>query len=85
MRRDGCPQRHLQAATGVTPYTFVCGDVMDVSRFRAFGCRAWVYLNSKRRDNGKHWHTPRALEAIFLGFEPNTSAWCFFFPERPTL
>ena len=30
--------------------------------------------------NGKH--TPRALEAIFLGFEPNTSAWCFFIPER---
>ncbi len=58
-------------------------DVKDVSRFHAFGCRAWANLNSKRREQGKH--TPRALEAIYLGFEPNTSAWCFFIPERQTL
>ena len=57
---------------GSTPYTCMYGDVKDVSRFRAFGCRAYVYLNAERRENGKH--TPRALEAIFLGFEPNTSA-----------
>ena len=30
---------------GSTPYTCMYGDVQDVSRFRAFGCRAWVYLN----------------------------------------
>ena len=58
------------------------GDVKDVSRFRAFGCRAWVHLKSERRENGKH--TPRALEAIYLGFEPNTSSWVFFIPERQT-
>ena len=68
---------------GSTPYTCMYGDVKDVSRFRAFGCRAWVHLNSERRENGKH--TPRALEAVYLGFEPNTSAWCFFIPERQTL
>ena len=68
---------------GSTPYTCMYGDVKDVSRFRAFGCRAWVHLNSERRENGKH--TPRALEAIYLGFEPNTSAWCFFIPERQTI
>ena len=47
------------------------GDIKDVSRFRALGRRAWVYLNAERRENSKH--TPRALEATYLGFEPNTS------------
>jgi len=68
---------------GSTPYTCMYGEVKNVSRFRAFGCRAWVHLNSERREKGKH--TPRALEAIYLGFEPNTSSWCFFIPERQTL
>jgi hypothetical protein len=26
----------------------------DVSRFRAFGCKAVVYLDNERRENGKH-------------------------------
>jgi hypothetical protein len=30
-------------------------------------------------------HIPREQEAIYLGFEPNTSAWSFFIPERQTL
>ena len=30
-------------------------------------------------------HTPRALEAIGLGFEPNISAWYFFIQEQQTL
>jgi hypothetical protein len=59
------------------------GKPKDVSRFRAFGCRAFVHLNSDRRDKGKH--TPRALMAVYLGFEPNTSAWSFFIPEKNTL
>jgi hypothetical protein len=58
-------------------------EVKDVSRFSAFGCGAWVHLNSERREKGKH--TPRVLEALYLGFEPNTSSWCFFIPERQTL
>ena len=40
-------------------------------------------LHAERRENSKH--TPRALEAIYLGFEPNTSAWCFFIPESQQL
>jgi hypothetical protein len=55
----------------------------DVSRFRAFGCRAWVHPNSERR--GKDKHAPRALEAIYLGFEPNISSLCFCIPERQIL
>ena len=68
---------------GSTPFTCMFGEVKDVSRFVASGCRAWVLLNSERREKGKH--TPRALEAIYLGFEPNTSAWVFFIPERRIL
>jgi hypothetical protein len=59
------------------------GEKKQVSRFRAFGCRAWVYLNKERRENGKH--TPRAVEAIHLGFEPNTSAYSFFIAEKNTI
>ena len=68
---------------GQTPHSCIYGELKDVSRFRAFGCRAWVYLNAERREKGKH--TPRAQEAIYLGFEPNTSALSFFIPERQTL
>ena len=68
---------------GETPWTRVYGSPKDVSRFRAFGCRAYVHLNSDRREKGKH--TARALMAVYLGFEPNTSAWSFYIPERQTL
>ena len=50
--------------------------------FRAFGCRAWVYLNKERRDNGIH--SPLAVEAIHVGFEPNTSSYSFFILEKNT-
>ena len=58
---------------GSTPYTCMYDNDKDVSRFSVFGCRASVHLNSEKREKGKH--TPRALEAIHLGFEPNTSTW----------
>ncbi len=59
------------------------GEPKDVSLYRPLGCRAWVHLNSDRREKGKH--TPRAKEAIYLGFEPNTSAWSFFISEKQQL
>jgi hypothetical protein len=34
---------------GTTPWMQIHGKARDVSRFRAFGCRSWVYLNAKRR------------------------------------
>jgi hypothetical protein len=43
---------------------------------------AWVHLNWERREKGRS--TLRALEVLYLGFEPNTSSWCFFIPERQT-
>ena len=54
-----------------------------VSRFRSFESRTWVHLNSERREKGKH--TLRALEAIVLGFEPNTSARSFFISSNSSL
>jgi hypothetical protein len=65
---------------GTTPWRRMHRERRYISRFRAFGCRAWVYLNSEGRENGKH--TPRAVEAIYLRFEPNTSAYSFFIPEK---
>ncbi len=31
-----------------TPWRRMYGEMRDVSRFRAFGCRAWVYLDKDR-------------------------------------
>jgi hypothetical protein len=81
----GCDARNatFKERIGTTPWRIMHGEKRDVSRFRAFGCRAWVYLNAERREKGKH--TPRAVEAIYLGFEPNTSAYSFFIPEKNTM
>ena len=56
---------------GMTPYQAMYGEKKDVSDYRAFGCRAYVYENKQRQANGKH--TPRAKEAIYVGFVPNMS------------
>ena len=57
------------------------GEKKDFSDFRAFGCRAqaWVYLDKQRREKGKN--TPKAKEAIYVGFTDNMSAWTFYIPE----
>jgi hypothetical protein len=47
---------------GMTPHQAMYDEKRDLSDFRAFGCRAWVYLDKRRREKGKH--TPRAKEAI---------------------
>ncbi len=59
------------------------GTPKDVSKYRPFGCQAWVHLNKDSRENGKH--TPRALKAVYLGFEPNARAWSFYIPEEQKL
>ena len=56
---------------GMSPYQARYGEKKYVSRFRAFGCRAWVYLDKQRREKGKH--TPRAKEAIYVGFLSDNS------------
>jgi hypothetical protein len=53
----------------------------DVSKCRPFGCKAYVHLNKERREKGKH--TPRAVEAIHIGFasDCNMSAYKFYIPS----
>ena len=63
----------------MTPYQAMYGEKKDVSNFRAFQCRAWVYLDKQRQEKGKH--TPRAKEAVYVGFVLNMSAWAFQVPE----
>jgi hypothetical protein len=53
----------------MTRYVYMYGKKKDVSKFRAFGYQACMYLNEKRRGKGKH--IPRAVEAIKL-YIPST-------------
>ncbi len=48
-----------------TQWGAVYGEKKDVSKFRPFGCRAWMYLNKERREKGKT--APRAVEMVNLG------------------
>jgi hypothetical protein len=66
----------FKARIGTTPHHLMYGQKKDVSCVLAFRCRAWVYIDPQRRAKGKH--TPRAEEAIYVGFAINTSAWSFF-------
>ena len=58
-----------------TPCGFLYGEKKDVSKFRPFGCRGYMWLNKERREKGKT--APRAIEVINLGFasDLNTSAY----------
>ncbi len=64
---------------GTTPQTY--GKKADFSKFRPFGCRA--YLKKERRASGKL--TPRAVEAIHLGFvsdcNMSSSRYKFYVPS----
>ncbi len=44
---------------GITAWKLMHGAPRDVSKIQAFGCSAWVYLNSERQEKEKH--TPRAV------------------------
>ena len=62
---------------GTTPHEKIFGVKKDVTKFRPFGCRAYMHLNKDRREKGKH--VPKAVEVIHLGFAPdqNTSGYKF--------
>ncbi len=49
---------------GTTLYEKTYSVKKDVSKFRPFGCRAYMHLN--RRE--KVCHAPKAVEAINIGF-----------------
>ncbi len=74
--------RHVtfKECIGMPPYQAMYGEKRDDSDFRAFGCRAWVYLDKQRQEKGKHM--PRAKEAVYVGFADNISVWAFWISER---
>jgi hypothetical protein len=61
--------------TKITPFRAIHGRKWNLSKFRALGCRANLYLKKERRPAGKH--LPRAWEGIHLGFatDSNTSGY----------
>ena len=66
--------------TKTTPFRAIYGRKQNLSKFRAFGCRAYLYLNEERRPAGKYH--PRAVEGIHLGFatDSNTSGYVIYIP-----
>jgi hypothetical protein len=76
---DAC-NATFKARIGTTPHHLMYGQKKDVSGSRAFGRRAWVYIDPQRRAKGKHM--PRAEETIHVGFAISTSAWSFYIQER---
>ncbi len=56
---------------------------LDLELSVASQCKAFVYLNKDRRENGKH--IARGIDAVNLGFASNTSAYILYIPERKTL
>ena len=57
-----------------TPYELLFGRVPEVSYFRVFGCRAWVY-----NDRGKKWD-PKSKPMIFVGYGTGSKAFRLWDP-----
>ena len=62
-----------------TPYELLFGRVPDVSYFRTFGCRAWVY-----NDKGKKWD-PKSKPMIFVGYESGAKAFRLWNPATRSI
>ncbi len=56
------------------------GEPRDVSRVRAIGCLAFVYLNVELLAKGKQ--TPKAWNTLYLDLTPNKSSFLFYIPEK---
>jgi hypothetical protein len=84
-RAKNCRNVTFKHRLGTTPNTKMYGKKSDVSKFRPFECRAYVHLIKERRAPDKH--TPRAVEAIYLGFasDCNMSAYTFYMPSTGQL
>jgi hypothetical protein len=70
-----CRNVTLKQSIGTTPFEKMYGMKKDVSKFRLFGCSAYMHLNKDRREKGRH--APKAVEAMSLGFanDCNTSGY----------
>ena len=61
-----------------TPYKRFTGREPDLSRLRAFGCKAWVH-DPRAKRAGKL--QPRAVPAVFVGYQQGLKGWRFYLPE----
>jgi hypothetical protein len=71
--RNRSPTRAL---TDATPYEAWRGDKPDLSHLRAFGCRAYMHLDSTRRSKLQ----PRSVPVIFVGYAPEAKGWLVYDP-----
>ena len=73
-----CRNATFNKRVGTTPHEKIFGVKKYVSKFRPFGCRAYMHLNKERREKGRH--APRAIEVINLGLatDENTSGYKFY-------
>ena len=62
-----------------TPYELFYGRAPDISYFRIFGCRAWVF-----NDQGKKWD-PKSLPMIFVGYEFGSKAYRLWNPKTQSI
>ena len=58
-----------------TPHELLFGRTPDVSYFRIFGCRAWVF-----NEHGKKWD-PKANPMVFIGYENGSKAFRLWNPK----
>jgi hypothetical protein len=65
-----------------TPIQLWNGNTLDISYFKTFGCQAYVYIPKDRRANKL---APKSEDMIFIGYEPGTKGYRFWFKIRRTV
>ncbi|KIK13515.1 hypothetical protein PISMIDRAFT_17935 [Pisolithus microcarpus 441] len=72
----------LRRSQWKTPVELFLGKVPDISYFRVFGCKAYVWIP---KDQWKDKLEPHAQEMVFLGYEVNTKGYRFLHGQRVVL
>ena len=63
----------------MTPHQAMYGEKRDISDFKTFSCRAWVYIDKQRREKESTRQEPK--RQYTLVFANNMSAWALWIPE----
>ena len=61
-----------------TPHYFIHREPKNLSKFRAFECRTYPYLNEDRQEKGKH--IPQAVKGVNLIFFQESSWYVIYIP-----
>ena len=62
-----------------TPIELFNGKKPDASYFRVFGCCAYVFISPEQWSDKL---SPKSEEMTFIGYEPNTKDWHFWFKTK---